>query len=157
MPLLKQRTCFLGNKLHRKSYYQCDGICAVWRGLCWCFMLPLGDFLTEMELTLSWLQRTPLSMFLQNNNSYFLILTKDLNVCSSFFQNKTKACYKENRNIQHSFCLIFHVNTFCWLSLIYVARWNTKRNVYRNWQYYLNMQESLYGLNYEINGFFILL
>lgn len=29
MPLLKQRTCFLGNKLHRKSYYQCDGICAV--------------------------------------------------------------------------------------------------------------------------------
>lgn len=102
-----------------------------------------GDFITDMELTLSWLQRTPLSMFLQNNNSYFLILTKDLNVCSFFFQNKTKACYKENRNIQHSFCLFFHVNNFCWLSLIYVARWNTKRNVYRNWQYYLNMQESI--------------
>lgn len=85
MPLLKQRTCFLENKLHRKSYYQCDGISAIWRGLYWCFIFPLGGFSYRKELTLSWLQSTPLSMFLENNNFF---LTKDLNVCSFFFKTK---------------------------------------------------------------------
>lgn len=72
MPLLKQRTCFLGNKLHRKSCYQCDGISAIWRGLYWCFIFPLGGFSYRKELTLSWLQSTPLSMFLENNNFFKL-------------------------------------------------------------------------------------